>query len=336
MNRRRFLGTLGALAVVRAQAAPASALFRPAWEAYRRRFVRPDGAVVDDYHGIVHSESQGVTMLLAVHAADREVFDALWRFTRTRLRRDDGLHSWAWKDGRVQDTNNAADGDLYIAWALLRAAHRFEAPELRRQALSVAAAIDRHLVTDSKHGLLLKPAIRGFDFPDRPPIINPSYFVFPALRELGAAAPATRLLPVADSGLALLSHARFGIAELPADWLELSDPVRPYAPMSRRFGYDAMRVPLFLAWDRQGTHPALAAFVRLTHAGPLPAWVDLLDGQRAPFAAPPGAQAIAALARAVHLNTAVSARCPADDNYYSSSLCLLSLMAAEELGLRWA
>lgn len=332
MKRRAFLGALAAAWV---PATRARTLFLPAWAAYRQRFVRASGAVIDSHQGIAHSESQGVTMLLATHADDRDAFEAVWRFTRTELRRDDRLFAWSWSKGRVQDANNATDGDLYIAWALLRAARRFAQPALLHEALAIAAAIDRHLVTEGTHGVVLRPALQGFDAPGRPSVINPSYFVLPALRELGHVHPSTRFWRVADNVLAILSYARFGTAQLPPDWLELSDPVRPYTPKSRRFSFDAVRIPLFLAWDGQFVHPALAAFVRWAQRDPLPAWVDLLDDQPAPFAAPAGVQAVAALARAAHLNTAV--RIPAQDSdYYSASLCLLSLMAAHELGLRGA
>ena len=66
-------------------------------------------------------------------------------------KRQDGLYSWRYRPNSrnpVEDPNNATDGDLYLAWALLRAADRWNEPEWRRDGQSIGQAILRRLVVE--------------------------------------------------------------------------------------------------------------------------------------------------------------------------------------------
>ncbi len=104
------------------------------WQAYTRRYVSAEGRVIDTANrGISHSEGQGYTMFFAVYFDDRARFDLLWQWTRRNLSRPrDSLTAWRYDPNSslaVSDTNNASDGDIYIAWALARAADRWNVPE---------------------------------------------------------------------------------------------------------------------------------------------------------------------------------------------------------------
>lgn len=108
------------------------------WECFRERFIAPEGRVVDSGNqGISHSEGQGVGMLAAAQFNDRVTFDRLSSWTRRTLRRSsDHLHSWRYRPEAeipVDDPNNATDGDLLIAFALLRGADRWDDPTLRAE-----------------------------------------------------------------------------------------------------------------------------------------------------------------------------------------------------------
>ena len=78
--------------------------------------------------GVSHSEGQGYGMLLAQSYGDRQQFDQLWAWTkRGNLQiRKDRLLAWRWRPsgsgdaGAVDDMNNASDGDVLVAWALLQ------------------------------------------------------------------------------------------------------------------------------------------------------------------------------------------------------------------------
>ncbi|WP_149537689.1 glycosyl hydrolase family 8 [Siccirubricoccus phaeus] len=81
----------------------------------------------------------------------------------------------------------------------------------------------------------------------------------------------------------------------------------PLAPARRfppRFSFDAVRVPLLLAWAGQPDAPAAQAARAFWAARPA-AWVDLRSGAEAPYPASPGMRAIAAL-----VGEAGRCRCP--------------------------
>ena len=198
--------------------------------------------------------------------------------------RDDALLAWKWdpKTGSVVDTNNATDADLLVTWALLRAAQRWEAPDYRDEAVTMARDIRTYLVVPATIGPVLLPGASGFVH-EGAVTINPSYWIFPALTELGRIDPEGPWADVRQTGLVLLDVARFGSQALPADWVVMSDPPLPSPLFPHRFGFEAIRIPLYASWDGLTQHPALQSLATFwaRDANP-PAWVDLDNGSHAP------------------------------------------------------
>jgi endoglucanase len=309
------------------------------WEAFKKGFLEAEGRVVDTGQGrISHSEGQGFAMLLATHHDDREAFDRLWKWTKERLQvREDALLAWRWEAGRgVTDRNNASDGDLLVAWALLRAGERWKAPAYTDEGRKLAQEVRRKLLKRGTHGLVLLPGVDGFDKADGL-VVNLSYWVFPAFADLNRADPAPEWEELAGNGLAMLQYAYFGRWALPPDWLKLSAPVAPADRFPARFGFDAVRIPVYLLWSRRET-PALLKPYRefwsaFDGARVLPAFTNLLDDSVDSRGAGSG---IRAIARAVaDFPDARVERLPgldADGSYYQSVLLLLCKAALRERG----
>ena len=59
----------------------------------------------------------------------------------------------------VADRNNATDGDLLIAWALMRAARTWQVGAYATAARAILAAIRSHAVVTSDRGPLLLPGV---------------------------------------------------------------------------------------------------------------------------------------------------------------------------------
>jgi len=243
--------------------------FKAEWQNYAATFVTPDGRIVDNANGNVsHSEGQGYGLLLAVYAEDSERFDKIWRWTEAHMMvRPDHLLSWRWdpQKGAITDPNNATDGDILVAWALARAAQKFDRPDYRASAALIADAIGATLIKTSDRGPILLPAASGFTHDDQPdgPVVNLSYWVFPAFPTLKQLAPAYDWDALSANGLKLLSAARFGPLRLPPDWLSLGGPApAPAEKFPTQFGYNAIRIPLYLAWDgAPSARRALSGFV---------------------------------------------------------------------------
>ena len=309
------------------------------WETFKQGFLEPDGRIVDTGQGrISHSEGQGFAMLFAVHYADRAVFDRLWVWTRQNLQvRDDALLAWKWQpQGGVTDRNNAADGDLFVAWALLRAAEKWRQPEYAAAGTRIAADIRRKSMRRVAHGLVLLPGLEGFDKPEGL-TINLSYWVYPALRELARADPAPEWDELSRTGVAILEYSYFGRWRLPPDWLRLGERVLPGGPPPERFGFDAVRIPLYLLWSRKETDALIKPYRdfwgHFEGVRALPVWTNLKDDSVDTHGAGLGVRAIAQM---VAEYPALRAdRLPALDreqSYYSSVLLLLCKIALRERG----
>lgn len=317
-----------------------------AWAAWRARFVSPQGRVIDTGNGdISHSEGQGYGMLLAVAAGDQATFERIWGWTRANLMvRDDVLLAWRWEPDKrpaVADMNNATDGDILVAWALTEAAEAWGDAAHRVAARRLAVEIGRKLVVlRGPHAPVLLPGMAGFSAQERPdgPVVNPSYFVFPAFERLPLVAPDIDWAGLSRAGMALVETARFGTPGLPTEWVSLKEAApRPAAGFAPVFGYNALRVPLYIAWAGLGEARHYAPYRALWEsAPPRPgrpglALVDTADGALFAVVDEPGYAALPALvacaAEGRPLPAGLLAPTPAQ-NYYPATLHLLALVAA--------
>ena len=309
------------------------------WETFKRGFLEADGRVVDTGQGrSSHSEGQGFAMLFAVHYGDRATFEQAWQWTQRNLQvRDDALMAWRWDPQRgVTDKNNAADGDILIAWALLRAGEKWQQPDYAAAGKRIAQDIRKKLMRKVAHGLVLMPGLEGFDKPEGM-TINLSYWVYPALGELARADPAPEWEELARSGTTILQYSYFGRWRLPPDWLKLGERVSPAGPPPERFGYDAVRIPIYLLWSRKETDALMKPYRdfwgAFDGARVLPAWTNLMDDSVDSYGAQAGIRAVAQIV--ADYPRARADRLPALDpgqSYYSAVLLLLCKIALRERG----
>ncbi len=212
-----------------------------------------------------------------------------------------------------------------------RAARRWNAPAYRLKAWRLLHDIRTQLVRETPTGPVLLPGTSGF-IHDGVMTVNLSYWVFPALSEFDRLQPYGPWADLKVSGLKLLGRARFGVTQLPADWMLLTNPLAPSPLFPARFGFEALRIVLYACWDGLCHHPALGRLEKfwLSNENP-PAWVNLEDGSHAPVRMRPGAMAV----RELLLKTGGAVKVPAqptlsDKDYYDSTLRLLASLAAHE------
>ena len=349
-RRAALLAVPGLLLGVPAIARGFADIQRAEWRVFRERFLTPDGRIVDTGNqGISHTEGQGWAMLSAVRADDRAAFESLLAWTFRVLKRpQDELFAWRFRpeaSNPVEDMNNATDGDLFIAWALLEAGERWGQADHTAQGVAMARDILRLLVRRAGPYTVILPGARGFERLDHT-VVNPSYYAFPAIRALAQAVPDPRWLRVAADGVALLRLGRFGRWGLPPDWLavrRLDGLLALPGDWAPRFSYDAVRVPLYMAWVGMGAEPGLtgpADFWQDPLHRHMPAWADLTSNAISPYAASPGIAGVARLAAAHRPRPGRGGRpglpgtvVPPMPDYYSGALSLLSTLAARDSGL---
>jgi endo-1,4-beta-D-glucanase Y len=224
-----------------------------AWDAYKAKFLDPRGRILDDGNGnISHSEGQGYGLLLAYLSGDRADFALIWSFTKTELLiRNDGLAAWKWSPAakpHVTDINNATDGDILIAYALALAGREWKRNDYLAAGAQISRAILTNVVLEQPQRSLLLPGAQGFAAPSRKdgPVVNLSYWIFEALPVLDSLVPSPQWARLRQSGLDLVRQAALGPKALPPDWLSLADTPKPAEGFPAEFGYNALRIPLYL------------------------------------------------------------------------------------------
>lgn len=348
MKRRDFLCGTAALSVAGPVAAQTvmdgfGQVARPVWQAWKERFLMPDGRVVDTLQGQAsHSEGQGYGMVLASYFDDAEAFGRMFQWTERNLAvRSDALLAWRWLPDAataVPDRNNASDGDLFYAWALVRAATRFDNRAYLERARGVAEALAATCIVPmpgAEGRSVLLPAQFGFD-KETHISINPSYYMPLAMREVAVATGVSALAVCAQQGEALMDQLAQG--GLVPDWVDISESgMVASESLSANTGYEALRVPLFLIWSRIPRHLAVrrmsAVYARTVHPGVgVPTVIEPLSGTVLESSPDAGYQAIAGLVGCAQEN-GLGAQIPPftpDQPYYPATLHLFAMIAAYE------
>lgn len=357
MNRRHFLTLMGAAPVLAAAGvtgasgqgllttADLSVTAAPVWAAWKAAFLQGDGRVVDRLQqNASHSEGQGYGALLATEFDDHEAFRRIYDWSEQRLSvRGDGLLAWRYLTGQtnpVPDLNNASDGDLFYAWAMVRAAQKFNDRTYLTRALRTARALAETCIRPSLANgdeMIFLPAAQGFVHESRI-VFNPSYIMPLAMREVAAATGVVELARTAQNAEAIL--LRLAQSGPVPDWVQVTaDGYATTPDFSANTGYEAMRVPLFLVWSGMNRHPAVTQMQRLYDRNvqpgvPVPTIFDPLSGAVLEASNDPGYRALAAfISCAGGAGQAGSLMPPFDPNqpYYPATLQMFAMIAANQV-----
>lgn len=177
-----------------------------AWKRFSRRFITPEGRVVDrTFGGKTTSEGQSYGLFFSLVAGDRQRFERIRRWTAAELASGnlgEQLPGWLWArrdDGSwgLKDRNAAADADLWIAYTLLEAGRLWQEPRYTTQGKALLATIAAREVVELDGGrAILLPAPYGFDLGNGRYRFNPSYlpgFLLLALAQEDPAGPWGRI-----------------------------------------------------------------------------------------------------------------------------------------------
>lgn len=311
------------------------------WADYKKSFMREDGRIIDNVNGnISHSEGQGYGMVLALAAGDRRAFHAIHTFAKTKLRvRHDKLHAWRYderKSPAVQDKNNASDGDLLIAWALLEAAAQGWNGAYKYEAVSILNDLEKQIVDTELVGKVLLPGGFGFVDDNGNVTVNLAYWIYPAMERIAKLSERPVWSEVAETGMLMKRSLTPSFNGLVPDWVTIfpaQGGIGLSTKMPAKYGYEAIRVPLYVIWSSNlpaefGADVVNSATNSKTSRMEL---FDLRTGAREDAFRDLGYSTISDLA-----NCAVSGRklpvnskTQIDINYYPATLQLLSLVAVK-------
>lgn len=157
------------------------------WDEYKQKYIRENSYIVDPYNNNrVTSESQGYGLILSVKYDDKETFDKIYRWTKRNLQREDRLFSWHWNSWLV-DKNNATDGDLLIAYALLSAYKKWKNDTYYREFFEINSSLKKLIVnvlTNNSVQTILLPAVYGFSNEKYEITLYPSYYIDFVLKDI--------------------------------------------------------------------------------------------------------------------------------------------------------
>jgi endoglucanase len=227
------------------------------------RYVTPDGRVQRiDQGGDTVGEGQAYGMLIAAAIGDEKRFDLIWAWTKDNLRRKDGLISFLWRDGKVQDPQAASDADVDAVRALLVAACRFNKPALRQEALELGRAIMKVETAEVQGGPVL---VAGPWATKDPQTVNPSYFSPATFAAVGAASGDGAWGSLSKSSRSITDELMQDPNRLPPDWARLEGgKPKPSGPPDNpkgtpAFGFDAVRTLVRMAEDPDPAGREIAA-----------------------------------------------------------------------------
>lgn len=313
------------------------------WEEYKSNFITKDGRVIDySQNQISHSEGQGYGMQLAVIYNDKATFEKLWYWTKTNLKpRSDNLFAWQWGkrpngEWNVIDYNNATDGDILIAYALLKADERWHDNNYKDEALKIIRDIRKNLAINWQDHTFLLPSYYGF-VKENGFVLNPSYLILPAFRYFAQEDDKPFWEKIYKDSLYLISQTCFGKLCLPSDWIFLDNTrISVFTAKNSIFGSEAIRILLYLSFEKspqfpKGVEKILDIYKRM---GYLPLWIDLEKDSFSLYPSPAGYYAIYALVAKKLGDDALSKKLFKEageklgsekDGYYSFSLYLLAI-----------
>lgn len=306
-----------------------------AWDDYKARYLSDEGAVIDTgNNNMTHSEGQSYGLMFAVAYNDRESFDKILNWSYANLYdKKTGLFFWAYKrDGGdpVADKNNATDGDLMIANALFKAADKWKNKDYAKKAESLCMHMMALTITKYGSYNVIIPAVNGFYY-DNYVIVNPSYFIYPALSNIYNKTHLKQFYDLLNDGKKMLFDLKNQRVKLAPDWIKLTptDEMIPAEQWPARSSYDAIRVPLYLYWENKNAQE-LNVWREWYSKFPeysTPAWVNVATGETASYNMSSGLKAVRDL---VMGNPIMEPNLASSEDYYNASLNLLAYLAYKE------
>jgi endoglucanase len=248
---------------------------RNLWENYKKEYIDPNSFRVVDKQkdGITTSEGQSYGMLMSVWMDDRTTFEKVWKWTQDNLQKPNtNSFSWLWGKNPKGEykvlveqggDNVATDGDIDIAYALIKASKKWNNSQYLNSAKLIINDIWTNEVVVTKNGkYLLASNDLEKKYNKTEVLVNPSYFNTAAFHEFAKITMDDNWNRLAVDSYEFLEKSSESVLDsnksafLPPDWVLVnieSGNVKPTGnkDFSSRYSYDSARVPWRVGLDYQ-------------------------------------------------------------------------------------
>lgn len=310
------------------------------WSNFKNNIMSADGRIIDwQNEQRSHSEGQGFAMVLAVFMDDQASFELIFTWSQNNL--GNNIRAWLWGESngswKIISTNNATDGDILHAWALLMAGEKWENASYTKEGKTILNELRNELIVNER---IILPAREGFVTKHGFVTTNPSYYIFPALKDFERFDPEHALLwkKVYRNGLEIITQSTNTKTGLAPDWVQYDENYTLIPPeQDHLFGYDAIRIPLYLSMSKetQFLKPMASIIQNIAKTGYMADIYKLdgtpdshheaLAGQYAVFARAASRLGMDSEAKALW-DIAQKRQLTQQGNYYGTVLFLLSLL----------
>jgi endoglucanase len=249
------------------------ALIKTLWENYKKEYIDSVSFRIVDKQkdGITTSEGQSYGMLMSMWMDDRPTFDNVWKWTQNNLQKPNtNSFSWLWGKNSLGEykvlveqggDNVATDGDIDIAFALIKASQKWSNPQYLESAKLIMKDIWTNEVIITKNGkylLVANDLEKKYNKPDV--LVNPSYFNTAAFHEFARVTSDDNWNRLSVDSYEFLEKSSENVLDssksvfLPPDWVLVNTETSTIKPtgnndFSTRYSYDAARIPWRIALD---------------------------------------------------------------------------------------
>ena len=258
-------------------------LIRNIYEDYKSEYIDPVSFRVIDKqkNGITTSEGQSYGMLMSMWMNDQSTFDKVWKWTQDNLQKpDSNSFSWLWgKDQKGEykiiseqgGDNVATDGDIDIAFALIKGSKKWNDPKYAEFAKKIITDIWNNQVVITKNGkYILASNDLEKKFQKSEILVNPSYFNPAAFKEfsiINSDSNWDRLIVDSYEILEKSSSANLDKTNsvfLPPDWISVNYQSGSVSPVNNpnfptTFGFEAARTIWRVGLDYELNQSPLAS-----------------------------------------------------------------------------
>jgi endo-1,4-beta-D-glucanase Y len=190
-------------------------------------------------------EAMGWAMIIAAYMGDKETFDGLYTYYKSKIQSSHGMMAWLTSCSGVSDAGSASDGDLDVAFSLLVAYWQW-GESYKEEATKTITTVKK-LITNCSGTSVVVGGYSGKSPYGGCSKTDISYYTPAFFREFAKFTNDTAWSKLADDTYTVLNNGADDNTGLVPDWQTLSGGA--VSGSVHTYGFDACRVPWRMALD---------------------------------------------------------------------------------------